>query len=175
MLCVNSYFRYTCAKRVIITREFLSPSLHSGGKLRPCANHPLRTRVSKITIYTQHLLFLILCKCRNINDSLISIRMEKYKPYVFFTFAYICLRSRTFASVCVRCSTSCASKLSAPISSLCTLKRSAAFSATSRLSRSSMGSSGELSSTRSQTPSVTFCDSFSLTVQRAYNSTPVVV
>ena len=71
---------------------------------------------------------------------------------------------------------SCASRLGTPISSLCTPKWSAASSATSRLSCSSMCCSGEHSSMRSQTPScVAFGDSFSLKVQRAHNSTPVVV
>ena len=66
-------------------------------------------------------------------------------------------------------SSSCASRLGTPISSLCIPKRSAASSATSRLSLFD-------SSTRIQTPScVAFGDSFSLKFQCAHNSTPVVV
>ena len=44
--------RYTCRKRVIITRVFFSPEQSEGDKLHPYGNHPLCTLVSKITIFT---------------------------------------------------------------------------------------------------------------------------
>ena len=47
---LEQIFRYTCGKRAIIARVFLSLSLRSDDKLHPCRHPPLRTLVSKISI-----------------------------------------------------------------------------------------------------------------------------